>query len=231
MHPLEALYRRPKHVKNVADGGGHNISTLPNASTPQKFSFFEESSMADEDDVGDIDEDGQSKQVRTAAGGRSSRMAASASVTGLVVPMTPFTRQDSEWRGQRSAAPTPDTAHPGRSFGWTVGRRMGNVHSDADDDENNDKDVEVDQDWASGKMAIHDNGGRNNGVHDDGASGDGGENENEASANQPATVEAGFQAWFWENRGNLNRAWRKRRKQVAKDKRRRENRAKGARAI
>lgn len=30
------------------------------------------------------------------------------------MPMTPFTRQDYEWRNVRSAAPTPDTAHPSR---------------------------------------------------------------------------------------------------------------------
>ncbi|CAM1501862.1 Fc.00g038460.m01.CDS01 [Cosmosporella sp. VM-42] len=30
------------------------------------------------------------------------------------VPMTPFSRQDFEWRSTRSAAPTPDTAHPSR---------------------------------------------------------------------------------------------------------------------
>ncbi|KAK2591670.1 hypothetical protein QQS21_010630 [Conoideocrella luteorostrata] len=30
------------------------------------------------------------------------------------MPMTPYTRQDFEWRNIRSAAPTPDTAHPSR---------------------------------------------------------------------------------------------------------------------
>ncbi|CEJ90966.1 hypothetical protein VHEMI06715 [[Torrubiella] hemipterigena] len=30
------------------------------------------------------------------------------------VPMTPFTRQDFEWRNVRSAAPTPDSVHPSR---------------------------------------------------------------------------------------------------------------------
>ncbi|KID78170.1 uncharacterized protein G6M90_00g039720 [Metarhizium brunneum] len=31
------------------------------------------------------------------------------------IPMTPYTRQDFEWRNVRSAAPTPDTAHPSRT--------------------------------------------------------------------------------------------------------------------
>ncbi|KAG8423911.1 hypothetical protein J3458_000758 [Metarhizium acridum] len=30
------------------------------------------------------------------------------------IPMTPYSRQDFEWRNVRSAAPTPDTAHPSR---------------------------------------------------------------------------------------------------------------------
>lgn len=35
--------------------------------------------------------------------------------TGLpAVPMTPYTKQDFEWRNVRSAAPTPDTVHPAR---------------------------------------------------------------------------------------------------------------------
>ena len=36
---------------------------------------------------------------------------------GLLMPQTPFTQQDIRQRRQRSAAPTPDTAAPGRTFG------------------------------------------------------------------------------------------------------------------
>ncbi|KAL6865694.1 hypothetical protein ACO1O0_001790 [Amphichorda felina] len=44
------------------------------------------------------------------------------------MPMTPFTRQDYEWRNVRSAAPTPDTAHPSRMQNiWT------SQHDDDDD--------------------------------------------------------------------------------------------------
>lgn len=46
-------------------------------------------------------------------------------------PTTPFTRQDIEWRNVRSAAPTPDTAHPSRMKKlWTSG--------EDDDDETGD---------------------------------------------------------------------------------------------
>ena len=47
--------------------------------------------------------------------------------------MTPFTQRDLEWRGLRSAAPTPDTAAIGRrfSFDW----RKGSQEVDHDDGE------------------------------------------------------------------------------------------------
>ncbi|KAL4927912.1 uncharacterized protein BDV17DRAFT_114871 [Aspergillus undulatus] len=39
--------------------------------------------------------------------------------------------------------------------------------------------------------------------------------------------ESGFVKWFWENRGDNNRAWKKRRRDAAKEQRQRENRRKG----
>ncbi|KAL3475330.1 hypothetical protein BJX99DRAFT_229702 [Aspergillus californicus] len=39
--------------------------------------------------------------------------------------------------------------------------------------------------------------------------------------------ESDFAKWFWENRGDNNRAWKKRRKDAAKEQRQRENRRKG----
>ncbi|KAE8390689.1 hypothetical protein BDV23DRAFT_78734 [Aspergillus alliaceus] len=40
-------------------------------------------------------------------------------------------------------------------------------------------------------------------------------------------VESDFTKWFWENRGDNNRAWKKRRRDAAKEQRQRENRRKG----
>ncbi|KAH6894340.1 hypothetical protein B0T10DRAFT_480241 [Thelonectria olida] len=54
------------------------------------------------------------------------------------VPMTPYTRQDLEWRGTRSAAPTPDTAHPTRMRNfWTEedDADMDDVAEEDEDDE------------------------------------------------------------------------------------------------
>ncbi|KAH7350143.1 hypothetical protein B0T11DRAFT_290636 [Plectosphaerella cucumerina] len=51
------------------------------------------------------------------------------------MPLTPFTERDFEWRQLRSAAPTPDTAHPSRikNF-WAIGAE-GEDEEMADDDE------------------------------------------------------------------------------------------------
>ncbi|KAJ6013290.1 hypothetical protein N7540_007881 [Penicillium herquei] len=46
----------------------------------------------------------------------------------------------------------------------------------------------------------------------------------EAGADKDETE---FSKWFWENRGDNNRAWKKRRRDVAKEQRQRENRKKG----
>lgn len=52
----------------------------------------------------------------------------------LLVPQTPFTQQDIRQRRQRSAAPTPDTAAPGKTFGA--------VWEGTDDGSGSDEDIE-----------------------------------------------------------------------------------------
>lgn len=110
--------------------------------------------------------------------------------SGPVEPQTPFTRQDIQARGLRSAAPTPDTGLVGRTVKW----------SDSEDD----------------SMI------------------DGDDDNDEGSVNTPVPKQAGvdqeeteFAKWFWENRGDNNRAWKRRRREVAKEERQRENRRKG----
>ena len=103
----------------------------------------------------------------------------------LQVPLTPFTQKDFEFRGIRSAAPTPDTAHPNKRFVWPTDN----------DDEDDDGETSSPIREPKGKQK-----------------------------DTEAEPESDFQKWFWENRGNVNRAWKKRRKVVAKEKRQRENR-------
>ncbi|EED18489.1 conserved hypothetical protein [Talaromyces stipitatus ATCC 10500] len=47
------------------------------------------------------------------------------------------------------------------------------------------------------------------------------------ASSQRHPEESDFVKWFWENRGDNNRAWKRRRREAAKEKRQRENRRKG----
>ena len=120
------------------------------------------------------------------------------------MPMTPFTRQEVETRGIRSAAPTPDTAHPSRRFKpWD--EEEDDVNEDGDDDNtgNSPKNDDV------------------NNMSDDAGQ----------TASKSEAPTSDFQKWFWENRGEINRSWKKRRKLAGKEKRYRENKARSTRGI
>lgn len=156
VHPLEALYKRPKK--------GDLDTPKPEAAS---FSFF-----------GGDNEDDEDIEVETQ----------------LQVPLTPFTQKDFEFRGMRSAAPTPDTAHPNKRFIWP---------SKDGEDEDEDDEHEASSPIRKSELA---------------------KGKDEKSSEQ----ESDFQKWFWENRGNVNRAWKKRKRTVAKEKRQRESRKRNA---
>lgn len=135
------------------------------------------------------------------------------------LPSTPFTQRDLEWRGLRSAAPTPDTAAIGRrfSFDWRKGSQ------EAGDDEEEELsdggeagrqlDLNTKANTQSGALAdvteeCEEDGGAAAGEN---KQGDGKE-------------ESEFKKWFWENRGDINRAWKKRRREALKAKRHADNR-------
>ena len=109
------------------------------------------------------------------------------------VPQTPHTRRDLEWRSIRSAAPTPDTAAIGRRFSFPF------VASE-EDDEGEEAHVEQDAGMEDADKA-----------QQAAVKGDG---EKEESA---------FRKWFYENRGDFNRGWKKRRRDERKRKRQRDN--------
>ena len=108
----------------------------------------------------------------------------------LLMPQTPFTQQDIRQRRQRSAAPTPDTAAPGKTFG-----DLWEGTSDITDDED---EMEV-GDTPKGKAK---------------------EDKPETKEGQQ---ESDFSKWFWEHRGETNRAWKRRRREAAKEKRQKDN--------
>jgi hypothetical protein len=100
-------------------------------------------------------------------------------------PFTPFTKNDLQHRGQRSAAPTPDTSAATRHMTWN-------------ESEDSDEDVSIDSPVKKAR--------------------------GEAGASMEETE---FAKWFWENRGDNNRAWKKRRRDAAKEQRQRDSRKKG----
>lgn len=126
------------------------------------------------------------------------------------VPFTPFTQRDIEYRGLRSAAPTPDTAHGNKRFVWPTA-------SDEDDDDDKGEDTfggsSPVREKGKGKMASKEVNKKEKAKGDDG--------------NEKGENESDFQKWFYEHRGEAGRAWKKRRREVAKEKRQRENRKRG----
>jgi hypothetical protein len=112
------------------------------------------------------------------------------------LPQTPHTKQDLEWRALRSAAPTPDTAGLGKRFRFA----MDGAERDEDEDSDDDIDDEM-LDHTTGAVS----GAR-------------------STADGEAKEESEFRKWFYEHRGENNRAWKKKRKEAKKQQRQRENR-------
>ena len=121
-------------------------------------------------------------------------------------PQTPHTKEDLEWRSMRSAAPTPDTAAIGKRFDFSLAR-----DEDEDEDEEEQEghidltEVQEDVQMSEGSGMVQ------NGVTSDGKE------------------ESAFRKWFYDNRGDLNRTWKKRRRDERKQKRQRENKRFGRR--
>lgn len=113
----------------------------------------------------------------------------------LQVPLTPYTQKDFEFRGIRSAAPTPDTAHANKRFVWPTEK----------DDEEDEDDTPSSPIRSKESAKVKDK--------------------------EKTEPESDFQKWFYENRGDVRRAWTGRRKAVAKEQRQRENRKSQHRAV
>lgn len=136
VHPLEALYKRAKPS---------DTSTAQNpAQESQPFSFFG-GGDAENDDDDDNDVEDQDEPATAAA--------------AAAVPMTPYTRQDFEWRNIRSAAPTPDTAHPSRmrNFWAPQGEDDAEIDDDAvAEEEEEQEDDEEGRQTAQGQAGASD---------------------------------------------------------------------------
>ncbi|OAA65497.1 hypothetical protein SPI_02284 [Niveomyces insectorum RCEF 264] len=225
VHPLEALYKQTQQAdgsgpgQDQKQGQGHGAKT-PTAATTAPFRFF--GTGSEDDDLDDVEETGDGEAMDVVADdSRASRKG------DLQPPMTPFTRQELEWRHVRSAAPTPDTAHPSRMrhFKWPAAAAGGSENEEEEEDDDDDEDDDEDdngearEDDARMDEREDSTGGTTNAA------------AAAASENADPTAEDDFAGWFWANRGDLNRAWKRRRKTAAKEKRYRENRARAERAI
>ncbi|KAF2444942.1 hypothetical protein P171DRAFT_321721, partial [Karstenula rhodostoma CBS 690.94] len=199
IHPLEALFKKPKPAPLTPSSNPTSTPAKGLAPINTSFSFFDGEPDAD----ADVDmENGDD----------------------AAVPFTPQTQRDIEWRGLRSAAPTPDTAAIGRrfSFPWRNGSQ------EADDDEAQDADADVE---ASTQLS---NNTKANATasqladvveeNEEDVEGVTGGDEEKEEEEEGEKEESEFRKWFWENQGNLNRAWKRRRKDAVKTKRSVENR-------
>ncbi|KAI9681809.1 MAG: hypothetical protein M1829_000554 [Trizodia sp. TS-e1964] len=120
------------------------------------------------------------------------------------LPNTPFSARDINERSVRSAAPTPDTAAPGKAFSglWPRKRSKDTASDDTPASSANRTKLEVP------------GGNKINGAFGN---------------NKMYTVENDkeFEAYFYEHRGEMNRAWKKRRRECLKIARQGENKKKG----
>ena len=210
IHPLEALFKRPPPKPSTSP------SRKPTLEVRTSFSFF------------DTDADAPNGGNNTIS-------------THLPVPQTPFTQRDIQARRLRSAAPTPDTAAPSkRGFGSNLWGESGDASSSAEDDEqdgdeddddanandedDDDEENEKERDGDTDSTPLARKQPKPNPKTTDDAKGNGKEKEKEKSDSHP---ESEFAKWFWEHRGETNRAWKRRRREAAKEKRLRENRKRG----
>ncbi|KAF2398297.1 hypothetical protein EJ06DRAFT_532044 [Trichodelitschia bisporula] len=122
-------------------------------------------------------------------------------------PQTPF-GQDRQ-RRIRSAAPTPDTAAVDRQFFFAEERS----EEDEDEEMQDGKDSESETDVGAEAPPASKGAIEGNGTAKDG------EDESE------------FSKWFWEHRGENNRAWKARKREAMKLKRKRENKRLSRRVV
>ncbi|MBE7181796.1 MAG: hypothetical protein INR71_11430 [Terriglobus roseus] len=199
VHPLEALFKRaaPQEAAKGSSLSPKSPRKPPPIDTSKAaFSFFDADAALDE-----AQENGDGEAAAGAQGRPNLTLP----------PMTPVTKRDFHMRGLRSAAPEPDTATHERhfDFGAALDRiREGKEGSEdgisgGQSSSNSTSDVESDDD----DEEEHDNG-----------------NDHGGEVNGESKQESEWRKWFYEHRGENNRAWRQKRREAMKLKRQRENR-------
>ncbi|MCJ1355691.1 MAG: hypothetical protein MMC33_005683 [Icmadophila ericetorum] len=131
------------------------------------------------------------------------------------LPQTPFTQRDYLSRRQRSAAPTPDTAAPSKIGFGPLWRGVG---GEGDSSEHDEDDGEGQEEYEKAKKSSV---GKNREGSSPGPSGEG--KDASGGGGGPPSQQSDFAKWFWEHRGETNRAWKRRKREAAKEKRHKEN--------
>ncbi|CAI6340436.1 unnamed protein product [Periconia digitata] len=207
VHPLEAIFKRAKPSLSL----GLDATSTPGkglAPINTSFSFFENNNSTSPT--------GESMEVD--------------GDTAENLPATPYTQRDLEWRGLRSAAPTPDTAAVGRrfSFPWRNGSQEVDEDEDEDEEEeesDNEGKLEAVKELSSNTKANASTASHlplvaeENEDEDAVAVAGGGAGGRKASEDEAEVPESEFKKWFWENQGSVNRAWKKGRRGTMKSKR------------
>lgn len=199
VHPLEALFKRPKTAAS-------STPKKPTLELSTSFSFFGDSRNGEAENP------------------------------AFLMPQTPFTQQDFRARRQRSAAPTPDTAAPGKTFGdvWTRGGRISENDNDDNDNDNDDSDSDDELDAEADtepqpphhhhQKSVSPSPNTRARTRTEPLLPEDQEPINDANVNDPEQeTETEFQKWFWEHRGENNRAWKRRRREAGKEKRKEDN--------
>lgn len=213
VHPLEALFKRPTSQSATTTNSKPPTSGLRPAPIMTSFSFFEADYNGDayDNNVHDGEETGWDS-------------------ASLQPPQTPFTRRDIEYRGIRSAAPTPDTAAIGKKFSLPWAEIVS--YADLNDEEN----VKVDNRGTSPiKLGpVEDEDDDNYGDDDDDIHKWNSntirpktkkEDTFTAPIKEKMTEETPFEKRFWEQRGENNRNWKARVREKKKEKRQEDNRS------
>jgi hypothetical protein len=135
----------------------------------------------------------------------------------FLMPQTPFTQQDFRARRQRSAAPTPDTAAPGKTFGdvWR-NERGGAMNEEGANSEDDDDEPKASFESGPQKSDSPSPNHRTQKTQDEETTGG-------------TAKESEFDKWFWEHRGDNNRAWKRRRRETAREKRKEDNKNRSTR--
>ena len=232
VHPLEQLYKR------APPGGSPKPNLKPTAtprSTPRNpnlkvhtsFSFFDE----EDDNTEDIPK--TSKELPDANDHSSSTNGSSKKVPRvhkrITIPQTPFTQLDFHERGIRSAAPTPDTAAPNKVHFEGLWKRDG-VDSGSSDEHMSERDHEESSGLGVDLEAVQEEAEEDDEEQVDANHKDL-TNGKAKAAEGEEKPESEFSKWFWEHRGEANRAWKQRRREAKKEKKRADRKRTGGRII